>query len=309
MFRLRLGTRGSRLALWQADWVAQEMHRLHPTLQIEIKVIKTQGDKILDVALSKIGDKGLFTKEIENELLAGEIDLAVHSMKDLPTILPPGLMAGAVLKRENPQDVLISSQGFNLETLPQGGRIGTSSLRRIAQLKALRPDLQPVDLRGNLETRLKKMEEQKLDGIILAYAGVKRLGFDAYITQMIDTEVILPAVSQGAVLAEVREGDRDTRKLIAPINDQAADAATRAERALLRELEGGCQVPIAALAQVRGDRLQLRAMVASLDGEHMIRDSYDGEIERAEDIGRNLAMRMLDQGAGQILSEIRRLGD
>ncbi len=309
MFRLRLGTRGSRLALWQADWVAQEMHRLHPTLQIEIKVIKTQGDKILDVALSKIGDKGLFTKEIENELLAGEIDLAVHSMKDLPTILPPGLIAGAVLQRENPQDVLISSQGFNLETLPQGGRIGTSSLRRIAQLKALRPDLQPVDLRGNLETRLKKMEEQKLDGIILAYAGVKRLGFDTYITQMIDTELILPAVSQGAVLAEVREGDQDTRKLIAPINDQAADAATRAERALLRELEGGCQVPVAALAQVRGDRLQLRAMVASLDGEHMIRDSYDGEIERAEDIGRNLAMRMLDQGAGQILSEIRRLGD
>ncbi|MEQ8236143.1 MAG: hydroxymethylbilane synthase [Syntrophomonadaceae bacterium] len=309
MFRLRLGTRGSRLALWQADWVAREMHRLYPTLQIEIKVIKTQGDRILDVALSKIGDKGLFTKEIENELLAGEIDLAVHSMKDLPTILPPGLIAGAVLQRENPQDVLISSQGFNLETLPQGGRIGTSSLRRIAQLKALRPDLQPVDLRGNLETRLKKMEEQKLDGIILAYAGVKRLGFDTYITQMIDTELILPAVSQGAVLAEVREGDQDTRKLIAPINDQAADAATRAERALLRELEGGCQVPVAALAQVRGDRLQLRAMVASLDGEHVIRDSHDGEIERAEDIGRNLAMRMLDQGAGQILSEIRRLGD
>lgn len=309
MFRLRLGTRGSRLALWQADWVAREMHRFHPTLQIEMKVIKTQGDKILDVALSKIGDKGLFTKEIENELLAGEIDLAVHSMKDLPTILPSGLIAGAVLPRENPQDVLISSQGFNLETLPRGGRIGTSSLRRIAQMKALRPDLRPVDLRGNLETRLKKMEDQKLDGIILAYAGVKRLGFDACITQMIDTQVILPAVSQGAVVAEVRATDQDTRKLIAPINDQATDAATRAERALLRELEGGCQVPIAALAQVRGDRLQLRAMVASLDGEHVIRDSQDGEIDRAEDIGRNLAKRMLDRGAAQILSEIRRLGD
>lgn len=309
MFRLRLGTRGSRLALWQADWVAREMQRLHPTLQIEMKVIKTQGDKILDVALSKIGDKGLFTKEIENELLAGEIDLAVHSMKDLPTILPSGLVVGAVLPRENPQDVLISSQGFNLETMPRGGRIGTSSLRRIAQMKALRPDLQPVDLRGNLETRLKKMEDQKLDGIILAYAGVKRLGFDACITQMIDTHMILPAVSQGAVVAEVRATDQDTRKLIASINDQATDAATRAERALLRELEGGCQVPIAALAQVRGDRLQLRAMVASLDGEHVIRDSQDGEIDRAEDIGRYLAMRMLGRGAAQILSEIRRLGD
>jgi len=309
MSKLRLGTRGSRLALWQAEWVASEMQRLYPTLQIEIRVIKTQGDKILDVALSKIGDKGLFTKEIENALLAGEIDLAVHSMKDLPTLLPSGLIAGAVLQRENPQDVLISSRGFNFETLPQGGRIGTSSLRRIAQMKAMRPDLQPVDLRGNLETRLKKMEDQKLDGIILAFAGVKRLGFESYITQMIDTQLILPAVSQGAVVVEVRAGDQDTRKLIAPINDQATDAATRAERALLREMEGGCQVPIAALAQVRGNRLQLKAMVASLDGEHVIRDSQDGETGRAADIGKNLAMRMLDRGAAQILSEIRRLGD
>jgi len=309
MSKLRLGTRGSRLALWQAEWVASEMQRLYPTLQIEIRVIKTQGDKILDVALSKIGDKGLFTKEIENALLAGEIDLAVHSMKDLPTLLPSGLIAGAVLQRENPQDVLISSRGFNFETLPQGGRIGTSSLRRIAQMKAMRPDLQPVDLRGNLETRLKKMEDQKLDGIILAFAGVKRLGFESYITQMIDTQLILPAVSQGAVVVEVRAGDQDTQKLIAPINDQATDAATRAERALLREMEGGCQVPIAALAQVRGNRLQLKAMVASLDGEHVIRDSQDGETGRAADIGKNLAMRMLDRGAAQILSEIRRLGD
>jgi len=309
MSKLRLGTRGSRLALWQAEWVASEMQRLYPTLQIEIRVIKTQGDKILDVALSKIGDKGLFTKEIENALLAGEIDLAVHSMKDLPTLLPSGLIAGAVLQRENPQDVLISSRGFNFETLPQGGRIGTSSLRRIAQMKAMRPDLQAVDLRGNLETRLKKMEDQKLDGIILAFAGVKRLGFESYITQMIDTQLILPAVSQGAVVVEVRAGDQDTQKLIAPINDQATDAATRAERALLREMEGGCQVPIAALAQVRGNRLQLKAMVASLDGEHVIRDSQDGETGRAADIGKNLAMRMLDRGAAQILSEIRRLGD
>jgi hydroxymethylbilane synthase len=309
MFKLRLGTRGSRLALWQAHHVAWSLGQIDPDLEVEIKVIKTQGDRILDVALSKIGDKGLFTKEIENELLSGDIDLAVHSMKDLPTVLPPGLMVGAVLQRENPQDVLISPRGYNLYGLPPGGRVGTSSLRRVAQLKAVRPDLKTLDLRGNLETRLKKMEEQGLDGIILAFAGVKRLGFEALITDMIDPELVVPAVSQGAIVVETRAADRGILETLSPINHRPSYFATQAERALLRELEGGCQVPIGALARVRGQSLHLQAMVATLDGQKILRDSAEGEFEKASDIGRALAEKLLRRGAAQILAETRREGE
>ncbi|MBP1708082.1 MAG: Porphobilinogen deaminase, partial [Chloroflexi bacterium] len=215
MCKLRLGTRGSQLALWQANWVASTIRQLRPEIDIEIKVIKTQGDKILDVALSKIGDKGLFTREIENELLAGEIDLAVHSMKDLPSVLAPGLALGGVLKRENPQDVFISHKGYTLTSLPLHGSVGTSSLRRIAQLRALRPDLRMIDLRGNVETRLKKMVEQDLDGIILAYAGVIRLGFAGQISEIIATDLILPAVGQGAIALEIRAEDHKTLQMTA----------------------------------------------------------------------------------------------
>jgi hydroxymethylbilane synthase len=309
MYKLRLGTRGSQLALWQADWVAREIRQLRPDLDIEIKIIKTQGDKILDVALSKIGDKGLFTKEIENELLAGEIDLAVHSMKDLPSVLAPGLILGGVLKRENPQDVFISHKGYTLTSLPHHGSVGTSSLRRIAQLRALRPDLHMVDLRGNVETRLKKMVELELDGIILAYAGVTRLGFAEQITEIIATDLILPAVAQGAIAMEIRAEDHETQKMIALVDDQPTNLATQSERALLRELEGGCQVPIASLAQINGNILHLEGLVASMDGQRVIKDCQTGDINQAAEIGRLLAQKLLHRGADSILQEIRRLGE
>ncbi len=309
MRRLRLGTRGSKLALWQAEYVAQELRQVVPEIDIEIKVIKTKGDKILDVALSKIGDKGLFTREIENELLAGDIDLAVHSMKDLPTFIAPGLVLGGVLKRENPQDVLISHKGYSLTSLPRNGSVGTSSLRRIAQLRALRPDIRMVDLRGNVETRIKKMEEQDLDGIILAYAGVKRLGFTGKISEMIAADIMLPAVGQGAIAIELREEDYETLEIIAPVNDLHTKLETMAERAFLRALEGGCQVPIAALAQIKGDRLYIEGLVASMDGQRVIKESLMGDLNRAIDIGMGLAQSLLNRGAHSILAEIRQLGE
>ncbi len=309
MQKLRLGTRGSKLALWQADCVAGEIHKLLPELNIEIIIIKTTGDKILDVALSKIGDKGLFTREIENSLLSGEIDLAVHSMKDLPSFLAPGLTLGAVLKRENPQDVFISHKNYTLTSLPDHALVGTSSLRRIAQLRALRPDLSMVDLRGNVETRLKKMQEQDLDGIVLAYAGVKRLGYIGQISEIIGTDLMLPAVGQGAIALELRSDDYETSKIISPINDLHTNLATKAERALLRELEGGCQVPIASLAHIEGDILFLEGLVASMDGKILIKDSQFGHLEQAEDIGKLLAQILLGRGADSILEEIKRLGE
>jgi len=309
MQRLRLGTRGSKLALWQADYVAGELRQVLPEIDIEIKIIKTKGDKILDVALSKIGDKGLFTREIENELLAGDIDLAVHSMKDLPTFLAPGLVLGGVLKRENPQDVLISNKGFNLTSLPRNGSVGTSSLRRIAQIRALRPDIRMVDLRGNVETRIKKMEEQDLDGIILAYAGVKRLDYTGKISEMIATDIMLPAVGQGAIAIELREDDLNTLELISPISHLHTMLETMAERAFLRELEGGCQVPIASLARIKGDMLFIEGLVASMDGQRVIKESLIGDLNLAIEIGTSLAHSLLDKGAHSILAEIRQLGE
>lgn len=309
MCKLKLGTRGSQLALWQADWVARELRRVRPDLEVETKIIRTQGDKILDVALSKIGDKGLFTREIENELLAGEIDLAVHSMKDLPTVINPGLALGAVLKRENPRDVLISHKGYSLSCLPRHGKVGTSSLRRIAQLRALRPDLLMVDLRGNVETRLKKMVDQDLDGIILAYAGVFRLGFGGQISEIIEPGLVLPAVGQGAIAVEIRAGDRQILDIVDLIDDHPANVATCSERALMRELEGGCQIPVAALAQIEGRNLRLQGLVASLDGQQIIKDVQAGDVADAAEIGRLLAQKLLQRGADHILQEIRQLGE
>lgn len=309
MQRLRLGTRGSKLAIWQADCVAREIHKILPDLNIEIIIIKTKGDKILDVALSKIGDKGLFTREIENALLAEEIDLAVHSMKDLPSVLSSGLTLGAVLKRENPQDVFISHKNYTITSLPHQGLVGTSSLRRIAQLRALRPDLRMVDLRGNVETRIKKMQEQDLDGIVLAYAGVKRLGFMEQISEMISTDLVLPAVGQGAIAIEVRAEDLETQKVITPINDYHTNLATRSERALLRELEGGCQVPIASLAHITGDIIHLEGLVASMDGEIIIKGIQSGRLDQAVEIGKLLAQNLLSRGADSILEEIKQLGE
>lgn len=323
---LRLGTRGSKLAIWQAEYVARELSARMPELNIEIVIIKTKGDKILDVPLAQIGDKGLFTREIENELLAGRIDLAVHSMKDLPSVLGEGLALGAVLKREIPQDVLISPHGYTLQTLPPGAVIGTSSLRRIAQLKALRPDLELVNMRGNVETRIRKMHEEGLDGIILAYAGVKRLGFMDSISQIIPVEQILPAVGQGAVAVEIRQDDEPVRRILESINDTECWLETSTERAFLAELEGGCQVPIACLARVADRKVFIEGLVAALDGSQVYNETaeielaFDNEsmtefsgwqeaVQQVREAGQGLAASLLRAGAGQILEEIKGLGD
>lgn len=308
MKKLRLGTRGSKLALWQAEYVAQLINAA-TGIKVEIITIKTKGDKILDVALSKIGDKGLFTKEIETELLDGAIDIAIHSMKDLPTIIPAGLVIGAVLAREKPQDVLITQDKVTLEELPPGSRIGTSSLRRIAQIKAFRPDLITVDIRGNVETRIRKMPELDLDGIILAYAGVKRLGLDEYITDFISEKIIMPAVGQGAIAVEARFDDKETLAILEKINHQPTASATLAERAFLKELEGGCQVPIAAYATVKDYEITIEGLVASLDGKEVHKASLKGIPEKAEELGVLLAKELIDQGVISILEDIRKLGD
>lgn len=309
MQTLRLGTRGSRLALWQADYVARELSGRVLDLSVEIITIKTKGDKILDVPLAQIGDKGLFTREIENELLDGNIDMAVHSMKDLPSIMGEGLCLGAVLPRENPRDVLISCQDYTLQTLPPGAVIGTSSLRRIAQLKALRPDIEVVNMRGNVETRIRKMEEQGLDGIILAYAGVKRLGFEHLISEIIAVDKIMPAVGQGAIAIEIRADDLLTSQLLRTINDEKCCLETTAERAFLAELEGGCQVPVACLARVVEKRLTMTGLVASLDGSQVYRAEADCDFTEIVSTGRQLAGQLLQAGAAKILAEIKLLGD
>ncbi len=308
MGKLKIGTRGSNLALWQAQYLATQI-KLHTDTQVEIIIIKTKGDKILDVALSKIGDKGLFTKEIEIKLLEKEIDIAVHSMKDLPSVLTDGLMIGAVLKREDPRDVFISQDNLAIGDLPLGAKIGTSSLRRIAQVKAFRPDIVTVDIRGNVETRIRKMREEDLDGIILAYAGVKRLNLEDLITQIIDDNIILPAVGQGAIAVEVRQDDLETLEILAAINHQPTALATTAERAFLRELEGGCQVPIAAYSFLAGEKLNLQGLVASLDGQRVYKSSMIGDMSTASQLGVSLARELIAQGALDILDEIKKLGD
>jgi hydroxymethylbilane synthase len=309
MQHIKLGTRGSRLALWQAQYAAYCLKKACPDVSIDIIVIKTKGDKILDVPLSRIGDKGLFTSEIENELLDGKIDVAVHSLKDLPSQLAPGLGLVAVLKREDPRDVLLSGKGYRLSNLPQGARVGTSSLRRIAQIKAVRPDIRIVDLRGNVETRIRKMEEQDLDAIVLAYAGVKRLGFEERITDFVSPRIILPAVGQGVIALEARQDDSSTRNCLNQINDLDAYVETSAERAFLNELQGGCQVPIAALGNISGDVIILEGLVSSLDGKIIYRSQEKGIRDAASEVGRRLAQRLLKQGADAILAEIERLGE
>lgn len=308
MQKLNLGTRGSKLALWQAHKVAAELTNKIPSLQIEIKTIKTQGDKILDVALSKVGDKGLFTKEIENELLAGAIDLAVHSMKDLPVDMDPGLCIGAVLRREDNRDVLLSHKGYRFANLPQGAVLGTSSLRRMAQIKARRPDLKIVDIRGNVETRINKMQEQDLDGIVLAWAGIKRLGLTELVTDFLPSEIVLPAVGQGAIAIQVRSGDKTTRGLVNTVNDPDTLVAVNAERAFLKKLQGGCQVPIGSQALIEGDTIRIRGLVGSLDGLRLYCRDIEGPLEQGNELALELAERLLQEGAREVLDEIRSNG-
>jgi hydroxymethylbilane synthase len=300
MARLRIGSRGSQLALWQANHIATLLRGRGHVLEIEI--IKTTGDKITDLALAKVGTKGIFTKEIEEGLAEGRVDLAVHSLKDLPTEISAEFEIAAITQREDPRDVFCSRQFESIEQLPQRARIGTSSLRRQAQLRALRPDLEIEPLRGNVDTRLRKLESGEFDAIILAAAGLNRLGKTELVKQIIAAEIMCPAAGQGALAIEIRAGDDITRQSIAFLDDAAARSTTTCERALLNKLGGGCQVPIGAFARAAGACLHLDAVVARPDGSKVLRESRDGDdpVKLGTDVGEALLRR----GADSILEEV-----
>jgi hydroxymethylbilane synthase len=302
--KITIGTRGSQLALWQANWVKAAIAQTHPEHTVELTVIKTRGDKILDVPLAKVGGKGLFVKEIEEALLDGRIDLAVHSMKDMPAEIPAGLCIGAVPKREEPRDVLITRSGLPFEQLRQGARIGTSSLRRSAQLLHVRPDVQIVPLRGNLDTRLKKLETERLDAIVLAAAGVRRLGLADRITQVLGESLMLPAVGQGALCIEIREADTRIRSVAGALNHMATRQVVMGERAFLNRLEGGCQVPIAGHGHINNTDFSITGLVCDVDGSHLIRETRSGPADQSERIGLDLADVLLARGAGDILERL-----
>ncbi len=327
--KIVIGTRGSKLALWQAEWIRSELRKLYPALNIELNKIKTTGDKILDVPLAQVGGKGLFVKEIEEAILRNDADIAVHSMKDVPTEFPDGLHLAVVCEREDPKDALIigkklkvirlrRSEKFNppipslekggmrslLYALPQGVTIGTSSLRRSCQLLSIRPDLKIGQLRGNLDTRLRKLDEGRFDAIVLAAAGVKRLGLSDRITEILPFEISLPAIGQGAIGIECRIHDEFIHGLIAPLNHLSTSVCVEAERAFLRRLEGGCQVPIAAYARLESSLLIIDGLVGSITGERIIRSHIEGKPEQAEQLGVLLAEEVLSRGAKEILDEV-----
>lgn len=299
--KVRIGTRKSKLALWQANYVKEFLEK---TWGVEVELVKitTTGDKITDVPLAKIGGKGLFVKEIEKALMDGEIDLAVHSLKDVPTILPKGLTLGAITKREFPYDVLISNSGKTLRELPEGAKVGTSSLRRQVQIKRIRKDLIVEVLRGNVDTRMQKLKEGKYDAIVLAYAGVKRMGYENEITEILD--YFIPAVGQGSLAIEIREDDERIRKLIEPLNHEESYIAAVCERAFLRELEGGCQVPIGAFAQIVEGSLRIKGFISDLEAERFIEDTAEGSPQNPEEVGKELACKLLSKGGKEILEEI-----
>ena len=299
-----LGTRGSKLAVHQSEWVQAQLHALAPHVTVTLRRIQTSGDRILDVPLAQIGGKGLFVKEIEEALLSGEIDLAVHSMKDVPTELPGGLEILCVPPREDPRDALISRDGKLFLDLPLGAKIGTSSLRRQSQLLHARPDLTIAMLRGNLDTRLKKLREGQFDAIVLAAAGLRRLAWAHEITEYLAPQISLPAIGQGALGIEGRKDDAFIRSLLSGLDHAPSKIAVLAERALLHRLQGGCQVPIAAHATLTGTKVRLEGVVASVDGKELIRDSVEGTIEDPESIGVQLAERLLARGGERILQGI-----
>jgi hydroxymethylbilane synthase len=305
---LRIATRKSALALWQANFVKGELERAHPGLVVELVPLMTTGDRILDVPLAKVGGKGLFTKEIEQALIDGRADLAVHSMKDVPTQRAPGLMLAGTGVREDVRDALVSRRVKSVDELPVGARVGTSSLRRQAQLLHRRPDLQIVSIRGNVETRMRKIQELDLEAVVLAAAGLRRLGFADRITQYIPASVSLPAIAQGSLALEVRADDALTRERVAIFLHEPTQVAVTAERAFLARLEGGCQVPIAGLAQLEGDRVVMEGLVGSVDGKVLIRDRGEGPAAEAERVGRELAERILDAGGRAILAEVYQSG-
>jgi len=300
--KLIIGSRGSQLALWQAHFVGDQLARI-AGIPVEVITIKTTGDQHLETPIAQL-DKGMFVKEIERALLGGEIDLAVHSMKDLPTEIPTGLTVAAVCARHDVRDCLISRDGATLGSLPSGSRIGTSSLRRRLQLRHHRPDLEFHDIRGNVDTRLRKLREGLFDALVLAKAGLDRLGWADQISEVLSTEIVLPAVGQGALGIEARADDQDILNRLQPINHPPTQAAVMAERALLKKLQGGCQVPIGAYGRVEEGRLTLESCVISLDGKTVIRDCISGSMEESEALGAQLAAKLLEQGADRILEEV-----
>ncbi|MDQ7039132.1 MAG: hydroxymethylbilane synthase [Aquificota bacterium] len=299
--KVRIGTRKSKLALWQANYVKGFLER-NWGVEVELVKITTTGDKILDAPLAKIGGKGLFVKEIEQALMRGEIDLAVHSLKDVPMTIPEGLTLGAVTRRELPYDVLISRSGKGLKDLPPGSKVGTSSLRRQVQIKRLRRDLEVEVLRGNVDTRMRKLKEGLYDAIVLAYAGVKRMGYEGEITEVL--EDFIPAVGQGSLAIEIREGDEKIKRLIEPLNHRESYIRAVCERAFLRRLAGGCQVPIGAFAEVENGKVKIRGFISDLEGIKFIEGQEEGSVEDAEKVGERLAEDLLRRGGEEILTEI-----
>lgn len=300
---VRIATRESALAIWQAEHVRACLGKAHPGLRVEFVPMTTRGDKILDSPLAKVGGKGLFVKELEQAMLDDRADIAVHSMKDVPVDFPDGLELAVILERENPRDAFVSNNFANLDALPDGARVGTSSLRRQCQLRQLRSDIEILDLRGNVNTRLAKLDDGNYDAIILACAGLKRLGFVERIRQELGAEVILPAIGQGAIGIECRSDDTRTRALIASLADQTTTVRVRCERAMNTRLMGGCQVPIAGFAELEGQSLMLRGLVGNPDGSEIVRGSVEGPADQAEPLGIQLAEELLSRGADRILRD------
>lgn len=301
---VRIATRKSPLALWQAEFVRDRLLDKYPDLQVELVKMVTQGDIILDTPLAKVGGKGLFVKELEQGMQRGDADIAVHSMKDVPVAFPEGLHLAVICEREDPRDAFVSNNYASLDDLPQGATVGTSSLRRQCQLRAIRPDIQILDLRGNVNTRLRKLDEGNYDAIILASAGLKRLGFEDRIRSCLSTEQSLPAIGQGAVGIETRIDDVRIHELLAHLNHSHTEVCVIAERAMNHRLEGGCQVPIAGFAELDGKHLRMRGLVGRPDGSEVIRGEIAGRAEDAEELGTALAEDLLARGAGEILKEV-----
>ena len=304
---IRIGTRGSKLALWQANWVKTVLEKKFPSTPVELNIIKTRGDKILDVPLAKVGGKGLFVKEIEEALLARRIDIAVHSMKDMPADIPQGLCIGAVPERENPVDVFISRSGAKFNQLAAGSVIGTSSLRRGAQLRHARPDIAIRPMRGNLDTRLKKLESENFDALVLAAAGVKRLNLEHKITEYLSPAIMLPAIGQGALCIEIRRDDAIVGPMVATLDHAPTRAVVAGERAFLNRLEGGCQVPIAGNGRIHEKQFILTGLVAEVDGSRVIKEEKSGPLDSVETIGTELAEGLLSRGADKILQKLKAL--
>ena len=302
--KILIGTRGSDLALVQANWVSDRLKSIYPDMSVEVVPIKTRGDRMQNISLVEIGGKGIFVKEIEEALLRRDIDIAVHSMKDVPVDLPDNLMIGAIPEREDPRDVLISREDIKMEELSKGARLGTGSLRRGMQVKSLMPDVEIVPVRGNIDTRIKKIVTEHLDGIIIAAAGMKRMGRDREISQYIPLEIMMPSVGQGVLGIELREDDKEAENIISPLNHPDTMVEISAERAFLRRLGGGCQVPIAGIARKHGDSLVIKGLVGSVDGRIMIMDEIRGRSSDWEDMGNTLAENILSRGGRAVLDEI-----